>query len=153
LAGVPATVAVLRGDDPAGRSPGREVGEQGLLEAARLAGLGAAKRTAELIPLCHPLPLSTIEVDFELSAEQIEVFALTATVSQTGVEMEALVACAVAGVTLLGFARRHDPLASFGELTLWDKRGGRSGHWQRDPAGVLSGGAASVDRGDDAVPR
>jgi len=119
--------------------------EPAALEEARLAGLGAAKATSSLIPLCHPLPLERLEVAFQLSAESIEVQATTATRGQTGVEMEALTACALAAVSLLGVCRRHDPGASVEELTLWEKRGGKSGEWQRDESGAMRHEEAASD--------
>jgi cyclic pyranopterin monophosphate synthase len=112
--------------------------ERAILEEARCAGLAGAKQTSELIPLCHPLPLEDLDVSFELARDSIEVFASAATVGQTGVEMEALTACALAAVSLVGAARGRDPEASIEALTLWEKAGGRSGHWRRDAEGVLA---------------
>lgn len=117
--------------------------ETSVLEAARLAGLGAAKQTSQLIPLCHPLPLDDLDVAFSLGEDVIEVHARAATHAQTGVEMEALTACAVAAVTLLGACRPLDPLATMEGLTLFEKRGGRSGTWRRVPDGALTHSAAT----------
>jgi cyclic pyranopterin monophosphate synthase len=117
---------------------GRVSTEASLLEDARLAGLGAAKRTSELIPLCHPLPLDELDVAFSLGGDEIEVLARAATHAQTGVEMEALTACAVAAVTLLGACRPRDPGATMEALTLWEKSGGRSGEWRRLEGGEMS---------------
>lgn len=166
VAHVPHTVALLGGPDPetegersegastpaaldAPEQPagGRRV-DAGTLAEARLAGIGAAKGTSELIPLCHPLPLSALEVGFRLQVDSIEVLAFAATHAQTGVEMEALTACAMAAVSLLGSARAHDPLASVEELTLWEKRGGRSGVWQRRGGGNLEHHPLASDAGE-----
>jgi cyclic pyranopterin monophosphate synthase len=111
--------------------------EPGALEEARIAGLSGAKATSSLIPLCHPLPLDGLEVAFHLGADSIEVEAMTATRGQTGVEMEALTACALAAVSLLGSCRPRDPGATVEGLTLWEKRGGKSGEWQRDGEGEM----------------
>jgi cyclic pyranopterin phosphate synthase len=104
-----------------------------LLTEARMAGLRAAKATSELIPLCHPVPLEAIAIDFRIHPHAIEVAATTATVAQTGVEMEALCACAVAALSVLGRVRETHPYASIEQLGLLEKRGGRSGLWQRTP--------------------
>ena len=103
------------------------------LEAARLAGIMAAKRTADLIPLCHPLPLT--HVDVEATVEQFGV-ALTATVStnaQTGVEMEALVAASVAALTVYDMCKALDKGIVISDVRLESKTGGKSGDYQRRP--------------------
>jgi cyclic pyranopterin phosphate synthase len=102
-----------------------------VLSEARVAGLGAAKATSTLIPLCHPLPLEAIAIDFFVHPHTIEVRATAETIGQTGVEMEALCACAVAALSLLGRVRDVDPDASIEQLGLLEKRGGRSGLWRR----------------------
>jgi cyclic pyranopterin monophosphate synthase len=107
------------------------------LEAARIAALGGAKRTSELIPLCHPLPLSRIEVEISVEGEGLSIIAVTETTGKTGVEMEALSACALAAVTLLRPARLLDPGAEMSGLTLFEKRGGRTGWWHRDEDGEM----------------
>lgn len=103
------------------------------LEAARLAGIMAAKRTADLIPLCHPLPLT--HVDVEATVEQFGV-ALTATVStnaQTGVEMEALVAASVAALTVYDMCKALDKGIVISDMRLESKTGGKSGDYHRQP--------------------
>ncbi len=111
------------------------------LAAARIAGIMAAKRTPELIPLCHPLPLSKIAVDFEIDEERNRVV-ITATVrtqGQTGVEMEALTAVSVAALTIYDMAKALEKTMVIGEILLLEKRGGKSGDWLRDEAGAPSG--------------
>ena len=102
-----------------------------ILTEARMAGLGAAKATSTLVPLCHPLPLEAIAIDFLVEPHVIEVRATAETIGQTGVEMEALCACAVAALSVLGRVRENDPDASIEALGLLEKRGGRSGLWRR----------------------
>lgn len=97
--------------------------------AARLAGIMAAKKTADLIPLCHPLPLSAVNVDFTVEKEAIEITA-TATVSgRTGVEMEALTAVSVAALTLYDMVKAVDKRMVIGDIRLVAKEGGRSGRF------------------------
>jgi cyclic pyranopterin phosphate synthase len=108
------------------------------LEDARIAGVQAAKLTSTLIPLCHSIRIDGVAVDLLVVPQGIEVSAVTEIVERTGVEMEALTACAVAGLTLLAAVIDRDPAASMEDLTLWHKSGGRSGEWQRaGPGGNL----------------
>lgn len=97
------------------------------LQAARLAGIMAAKGTATLIPLCHPLPLAGVEVDVELARGGIALRATVRTTGQTGVEMEALTAVAVAGLTVYDMLKAVDKGMVIGDITLVEKRGGTSG--------------------------
>jgi cyclic pyranopterin phosphate synthase len=101
------------------------------LAVARVAGIMAAKRTPDLIPLCHPLPLTSVEVDFELGEAGVRVLARARVVGQTGVEMEALTAAAVAGLTLIDMVKSVERGVSIEAVRLLAKSGGRSGHWQR----------------------
>lgn len=101
------------------------------LRAAEMAGRLAAKRTWDLIPLCHPIPLEGITVHVELRPGALMVEAVTHVVAQTGVEMEALMACAGAGLSLLGDLLHEDPDAALEDLAVWHKSGGRSGEWGR----------------------
>ncbi|WP_158863307.1 bifunctional molybdenum cofactor biosynthesis protein MoaC/MoaB [Leifsonia sp. AG29] len=105
-----------------------------VLATARIAGIGGAKRTSELIPLCHPLPLSSVAVDFFLDAEAgvIEIETRARTRGRTGVEMEALTAVAVAGLTLHDMVKAVDPAASLTDVRLVAKSGGKRGDWRRD---------------------
>jgi cyclic pyranopterin phosphate synthase len=107
--------------------------EEGLdiVEAARFAGIQAAKQTASLIPLCHPIRIDRVSVDIVVETHRFSVSAITEIVERTGVEMEALTACAVAALTLFHALLEVDPSASIEALTLWRKSGGRSGVWER----------------------
>ncbi len=91
------------------------------LAAAQLAGIMAAKRTSELIPLCHPLPLSVVDVQLEVGDDRVEIVARVETTAQTGVEMEALVAVAVAGLTLYDMAKAVDKGMVLGDVRLVEK--------------------------------
>lgn len=102
-----------------------------VLGAARIAGIQAAKRTAELIPLCHPLLVGAVLVNFTIGDDQVEVEAQVEAVDRTGVEMEALTACAVAALTIYDMCKSADRSMSIGDLCLWEKTGGRSGSWRR----------------------
>jgi cyclic pyranopterin phosphate synthase len=116
-------------------------GQDGLdpVEGARFAGIQAAKQTASLIPLCHPIRIDRVTVDVAVDVHKIEVSAVTEIVERTGVEMEALTACAVAALSLVKALFDVDPEASIEELTLWHKSGGRSGNWERNgPGGRLT---------------
>jgi cyclic pyranopterin phosphate synthase len=101
------------------------------LEVARIAGIQAAKRTAELIPMCHPLPLSHVEVRVEVAEGGIAVRAIAATTAQTGVEMEALTAAAVAALTVYDMCKAMDKGIVIREVRLERKTGGKSGEWRR----------------------
>jgi cyclic pyranopterin monophosphate synthase len=101
------------------------------LGVARVAGILAAKRTPDLVPLCHPLPISGVEVDLELAPDAIEIRARVRTTGRTGVEMEALTSVAVAGLTLHDMVKAVDPLAVLTDVRVLSKSGGRSGDWQR----------------------
>jgi cyclic pyranopterin monophosphate synthase len=91
------------------------------LAAARLAGIMAAKRTSDLIPLCHPLPLTHVAVELELGADAVEIRAAAETTAQTGVEMEALVAASIAALTIYDMAKAIDPAMEIGEIRLVEK--------------------------------
>jgi cyclic pyranopterin monophosphate synthase len=108
-----------------------------VVEAARVAGIQGAKQTSSLVPLCHSIRVDHVSVDVEVSLHQIEITAVTAVTERTGVEMEALTACAVAALTVVGSLLELDPEVSMEELTLWHKSGGRSGDWQRSELGAL----------------
>lgn len=101
------------------------------LEVARIAGIMAAKKTAELIPLCHPLPLSHIGVEFQLNEEGIEITATAATAAQTGVEMEALTAACVAALTIYDMTKALNKGIEISEVYLLEKTGGKSGAYWR----------------------
>ena len=101
------------------------------LEVARIAGIMAAKRTSELIPLCHPLPLSHADVDLQVEAEGVRIAATASTTAQTGVEMEALTAASVAALTVYDMTKALDKGIEIGEIYLLEKTGGNSGDYNR----------------------
>ena len=101
------------------------------LAVARVAGIMAAKRTPDLIPLCHPLPLTSVAVDFEFVAGGVRVLARARVTGQTGVEMEALTAAAVAGLTLIDMTKGIERGVYLENVRLLEKSGGRSGTWKR----------------------
>jgi cyclic pyranopterin monophosphate synthase len=103
------------------------------LQVARVAGIMAAKKTSELIPLCHPLPLTSVAVDFDYVTGGVRVVATARVVGQTGVEMEALTAAAVAGLTLIDMTKGVERGVYLESVRLLEKSGGRSGHWKRKP--------------------
>lgn len=103
-----------------------------VLSTARIAGIMAAKRTSDLIPLCHPLALTSVTVDFAWEESGIAVTATAATSGQTGVEMEALTATSVALLTLYDMAKALDRAMEIGAIRLLEKSGGRSGDWRAE---------------------
>ena len=113
---------------------GDELGKADVLATARLAGIGAAKKTSELIPLCHQIPLNSVKVLFDLDADagEIRVTATAKTTGRTGVEMEALTAVSVAGLTLHDMVKAVDPLATMDGVRLAAKTGGKRGNWSRE---------------------
>jgi cyclic pyranopterin phosphate synthase len=102
------------------------------LEVARVAGIMAAKRTAELIPMCHPIPLSKIEVEAKIERNGIAIRSLVRTSAVTGVEMEALVAASVAALTVYDMCKALDKGIVIRDVSLLRKSGGKSGDYQRD---------------------
>lgn len=105
-----------------------------VLATARIAGIAGAKKTSELIPLCHQLALSSVKVEFAFTDTTIAIEATAKTSGQTGVEMEALTAVAVAGLTLHDMVKALDPAATLNAVRLLTKDGGKRGHWVRDAA-------------------
>ncbi len=105
------------------------------LEIARIAGIAGAKRTAELIPLCHPLPLTHLNVETRLAKDGIEIFTSATTTGPTGVEMEALTAAAVAALTIYDMTKALDKSIEISGLYLLEKTGGESGVYQRGDRG------------------
>ena len=108
-----------------------EVAKGDPLQAARLAGILAAKQTASLIPLCHPLPLTHVSVDLTPAKKGYAIEARVRTSAQTGVEMEALTAVAVAALTIYDMVKAVDKDMVIGDICLVEKSGGRSGHYRR----------------------
>lgn len=118
-------IALVRADD----MPKADV-----LSTARIAGIAGAKKTSELIPLCHQLALSSVKVEFGFTDTAITIEATAKTKGPTGVEMEALTAVAVAGLTLHDMVKAVDPAATLTEVRLLTKDGGKRGHWERSAA-------------------
>jgi cyclic pyranopterin phosphate synthase len=114
-------VAILAGALPKGEAVG----------TARVAGIMAAKQTSTLIPLCHPLPIGSVEIDIEGVGDRVTVRATVATTARTGVEMEALTAATVAALTLYDMIKAVDKLASITDVAVLEKHGGKSGDWVR----------------------
>jgi cyclic pyranopterin phosphate synthase len=106
-----------------------------VLGVARLAGIMAAKRTAELIPLCHPLPLTSVEVDFTCDSDKstVEITATARTTGRTGVEMEAMTAVSAAALTVYDMCKSVDRAMVLTEIRLEQKSGGKSGTYKREP--------------------
>ena len=102
-----------------------------VLAVARIAGIQAAKRTPDLLPLCHQLMIGSVVVNFELGDDYIEVESTVDTVDRTGVEMEALTACSVAALTIYDMCKSADKTMVIGHITLWEKTGGKSGPYRR----------------------
>jgi cyclic pyranopterin phosphate synthase len=101
------------------------------LEVARIAGIQAGKRTAELIPLCHPLALTHLDVSIEVIDRGARIQAIARTKAETGVEMEAMTAASVAALTLYDMCKAVEKGISIGPVRLLEKSGGKSGHWVR----------------------
>jgi cyclic pyranopterin phosphate synthase len=113
--------AVARGDAPKGD----------VVSTARIAGIQAAKRTAELVPLCHPLPLTFVDVSIQVGEGQVEIEAEARTSAQTGVEMEAMTAAAVAALTVYDMVKGLERGVEIAEIVLLEKSGGRH-DWRRE---------------------
>jgi cyclic pyranopterin monophosphate synthase len=115
--------AVRSGDAPKGD----------VIGTARIAGIQAAKRTAELVPLCHPLPLTFVDVRAEVGEDAVVLTAEARTSAQTGVEMEAMTAAAVAALTVYDMVKGLERGVSIEAVELLEKTGGKSGDWRREP--------------------
>ncbi len=106
-----------------------------VLSVARVAGIQAAKRTSDLVPLCHPLLIGAVNVNFEIEEEHIDIEASVETVGMTGVEMEALTACSVAALTIYDMCKSLDKSMTICDVALWEKTGGKSGAYHREGEG------------------
>jgi cyclic pyranopterin phosphate synthase len=115
-------VALLRGDG---------VPKGDALAVARLAGIMGAKRTPDLVPLCHPIGLHSVTVDLQVTDTGVDITATTVTADRTGVEMEALTAVAVAGLALIDMVKAVDPAAAIEAVRVLRKEGGKTGDWLR----------------------
>jgi cyclic pyranopterin phosphate synthase len=102
------------------------------LAVARLAGIMGAKRTPDIVPLCHPIALHGVTVDLVLGADAVDIEVATRTADRTGVEMEALTAVAAAGLALIDMIKAVDPAASLDAVRVLRKEGGKTGLWERD---------------------
>lgn len=113
-----------------------EVGKGDVLGVARLGGIGGAKQTATLIPLCHPVRISSVDIEFELDrdASAVRVRASVQAVDRTGPEMEAMMAASTAALTIYDMCKAMDRGMTLREVCLLSKSGGKSGHWTRDGA-------------------
>jgi cyclic pyranopterin phosphate synthase len=118
----PAVVELLRGE-------GLPKGD--VLAVARIAGIQAAKRTPDLVPLCHPIAIHGVTVDFAVAGDAVEITATVRTADRTGVEMEALTCVAVAGLTVVDMVKAVDPAAVITDVRVESKTGGKSGDWHR----------------------
>ena len=118
----PAVVTLLRGEG---------VPKGDALAVARIAGIMGAKRTPDLIPLCHPLAISGVEVDLSVADDAVEITATVRTTDRTGVEMEALTAVSVAALTVIDMVKAVDKAAVITDVRVEAKSGGRSGEWRR----------------------
>ena len=118
----PAAVAALR----AGTVPKGDA-----LAVARIAGIMGAKKTPDLVPLCHPIALHSVKVDLEVTADGVTISAVTRTADRTGVEMEALTSVAVAGLALIDMIKAVDPAAVLSDVRMEEKTGGKTGSWRR----------------------
>ncbi len=101
------------------------------LAVARIAGIQGAKRTPELIPLCHPIGLHSVSVDLELTDDGVRIACTARTADRTGVEMEALTAVSVAALALIDMIKAVDPAAVISDVRVEEKTGGKTGRWQR----------------------
>lgn len=103
-----------------------------VLETARVAGIMAAKRTAELIPMCHPLVLNVVEIDAQVVDDRVRIVSLVTCEGKTGVEMEAMTAASVAALTVYDMVKSAGKGVQIGPVRLLEKQGGKSGHWKRE---------------------
>jgi cyclic pyranopterin phosphate synthase len=129
-----ASARVIMSSDTVAALKGHRTPKGDPLEAARLAGIMAAKRTADLIPLCHPLPLTHVEVRASLNDDGVHLAAEVATNAQTGVEMEALTAVSIAALTIYDMCKALDKAMTITEVRLESKTGGKSGDYHREAA-------------------
>ncbi len=118
----PAAIEALR----AGQVPKGDA-----LAVARIAGIQAAKRTPDLIPLCHPIAIHAVSVDLQVTDDAVEITATVRTADRTGVEMEALTCVTVAALALIDMVKAVDPAAVISDVRVEEKTGGKTGHWRR----------------------
>ena len=109
-----------------------KISKGNVLNTARIAGIMAAKKTSDLIPLCHPIPVEAIKIDFDIEDNNINVLAIVSTANKTGVEMEALMAVNIACLTIYDMIKSIDKHAKINSVKLISKSGGKSGDWKRN---------------------
>ena len=102
-----------------------------VLATARVAGIMGAKKTSELIPLCHPISLNKVEIDLKIESDGVAILATAKTTDRTGVEMEALTAVSITGLTLIDMIKAMDPHAAITNIQVESKSGGKTGEWRR----------------------
>jgi len=129
-----ATGRVLVSDEVVGLLRGGGVPKGDAIAVARLAGIQAAKRTPDLIPLCHPIAIHGVTVDLVVHDDHVAITATVRTADRTGVEMEALTSVAVAGLALVDMVKGVDPAAVISEVRVEEKLGGKTGEWHREDA-------------------
>ena len=109
-----------------------KISKGNVFNTARIAGIMAAKKTSDLIPLCHPIPFEAIKIDFDIEDNNINVLAIVSTTNKTGVEMEALMAVNIACLTIYDMIKSIDKHAKINSVKLISKSGGKSGDWKRN---------------------
>ena len=109
-----------------------KISKGNVLNTARIAGIMAAKKTSDLIPLCHPIPVEAIKIDFDIKDNNINVLAIVSTTNKTGVEMEALMAVNIACLTIYDMIKSIDKHTKINSVKLISKSGGKSGDWKRN---------------------
>jgi cyclic pyranopterin monophosphate synthase len=129
-----ATGRVLVSSDVVALLRGGGVPKGDAIAVARIAGIQAAKRTPDLVPLCHPIAIHGVTVDLEVHDDHVAIEAVVRTADRTGVEMEALTCVAVAGLALIDMVKSVDPSATITDVRVEEKTGGKTGLWRRDGA-------------------
>lgn len=126
-----------------------QISKGDVLGVARVAGIQAAKRTSDLLPLCHPLLVGAAYVNFRIEETHIEVESYVDTVDRTGVEMEAMTSCAIAALTIYDMCKSVDTDMTIGDIQLWEKSGGRAGNWRRTESPVAEAAAQFLEATED----
>ncbi|MBT94441.1 MAG: cyclic pyranopterin monophosphate synthase MoaC [Acidimicrobiaceae bacterium] len=127
-----AKAKVIMGHNTINKLSHGEIPKGDVFAAARIAGIQAAKKTSELIPLCHPLSITSVSVDLEECGDHVAIEAVVSTVGKTGVEMEALTACSVAALTIYDMCKSVDKAIVISDIALWKKTGGKTGTYTRE---------------------
>jgi cyclic pyranopterin phosphate synthase len=127
-----AKAKVIMGHDTINKLSHGEMPKGDVFAAARIAGIQAAKKTSELIPLCHPLAITSVSVNLEACEDHVIIEAEVSSVGKTGVEMEALTACSVAALTIYDMCKSVDKAIVISDIALWKKTGGKTGTYTRE---------------------